>query len=124
MSDLEDEFQLQLSTTPLPVAVREFRPLPPRRWKIDFAFPEQMIAVEVEGGTFSGGRHTRPMGFERDCDKYNSLTIAGWKLIRVTGSMVRNGEALQYVERMFAALVKEEAHATAKTSRKNCAHAA
>src|SRR5687768_16750315 len=30
---------------------------PARRWRFDFAWPELKVAVECDGGTFTGGRH-------------------------------------------------------------------
>lgn len=61
----------------------EFRFHPTRKWRFDFAYPEQKIAVEVEGGTWVGGRHIHPVGFEKDCEKYNAATAMGWKVFRV-----------------------------------------
>ena len=70
-----------------------------RRWRFDFAWPLKKVALEVEGGTHSGGRHTRGSGFEKDCEKYNEATLQGWRVIRVTGAMVKDGRALQVIER-------------------------
>lgn len=64
--------------------VREYRFHPTRRWRFDYCCPEHMIAVEVEGGVFTRGRHTRPLGFLGDITKYNTATLMGWRLFRVT----------------------------------------
>ena len=53
-----------------------------RKWRFDFAWPDQKLAVEVEGGAFSGGRHTRGIGFVKDCEKYNAAVLAGWRVLR------------------------------------------
>ena len=50
--------------------------------------------MEVEGGTWSWGRHVRPDGFERDAEKYNAAALAGWRVLRFTGKMVEDGRAL------------------------------
>ena len=60
---------------------------PSRRWRFDFAYPQFMVAIEVEGGTWSGGRHIRPQGFENDCVKYNAAAKLGWTVYRVPPSM-------------------------------------
>lgn len=73
---------IKLSGFPLPE--REFRFNPNRRWRFDFAYPENKIAIEAEGGIWSGGRHTRGSGFIKDCQKYNSAVILGWKVLRYT----------------------------------------
>lgn len=62
-----------------------------RRWRFDFAWPEQRVAVEVEGGIWSNGRHTRGSGFEDDCEKYNEAAVDGWRVLRVTSSMIDEG---------------------------------
>jgi very-short-patch-repair endonuclease len=78
----------------LPEPVEEFRFDPVRRWRFDFAWPERMLALEIEGGTWSGGRHVRGKGYANDCEKYNAACLAGWRVLRFTSGMVRSGEAL------------------------------
>ena len=97
-SALEETLRLQLEHRGLEPA-REHRFHARRKWRFDFAFPDVLVAVEVEGGTHSGGRHTRGEGFERDCEKYAEAAIAGWLLIRVTARMINNGTALDLVRR-------------------------
>lgn len=82
---------------------QEFKFHPTRRWKFDFAWPNNCSggdALEIEGGTWVGGRHINPMGFEKDCEKYNEAAILGWTVIRVTGAMVRDGRALDFLKRL------------------------
>jgi hypothetical protein len=43
-----------------------------------------MVALEVEGGAWSGGRHTRGAGFLGDMEKYNAAAILGWCVLRCT----------------------------------------
>lgn len=63
---------------------REYKFLHDRRFKFDIALPKKKIAVEYEGGVFSGGRHTRGKGYAKDAKKYNLATRNGWKLLRYT----------------------------------------
>jgi hypothetical protein len=67
---------------PPPVAEHRFDAV--RRWRFDYAWPGMRIALEVEGGVWSGGRHTRGAGFVGDMEKYNAAAIAGWLVLRVT----------------------------------------
>ena len=60
----------------------------PRRFRFDFAFPIERVAVELEGGVWSGGRHTRGAGYESDCEKYNLASLLGWRVLRFTSSML------------------------------------
>jgi very-short-patch-repair endonuclease len=68
----------------------EYRFHEKRRWRFDFAAPGAMVAIELEGGTFSGGRHTRGKGFAADCEKYNAAARLGWRVFRFTADMLRD----------------------------------
>ena len=70
-----------------------------RDWRFDLAWPAQMLACEVDGGTFTQGRHSRGMGVEADCEKFCAAVALGWRVMRVTPAMVRDGRALRWVER-------------------------
>ena len=71
---------LKSERLPLPVAEHKFHP--PRRWKMDYAWPEYMVALEVQGAVWTGGRHTRGSGFVKDIEKYNAAAAMGWRIIR------------------------------------------
>lgn len=88
--------QINIHTLPRPQ--REFRFHPTRQWRFDFAYPEKKIGIEVEGGIWNGGRHTRGKGFEGDCEKYNEAVMAGWKVLRFTPKMVETGAAVRLIE--------------------------
>jgi len=103
-SDHERLFAFQLKALRLPASEREYVFAPPRKWRFDFAWPALRAAVEVEGGTWVTGRHSRGKGFEQDCEKYNAATVAGWAVLRVTGDMVKDGTALKATEALLAAL--------------------
>lgn len=89
---------LQIRAVGLPRPVEEYR-FCKRRWRFDLAWVDRKLAVEIEGGVYSHGRHTRGKGFTRDCEKYNEAVILGWRVLRVTTGMVNDGTALTYVER-------------------------
>ena len=83
-----------LAELDIPKPTFEYRFAPPRRWRFDIAFVEKRIAVEAEGGTWTGGRHVRGSGFEKDAEKYNEAAIMGWKVLRFTKAMIESGEAI------------------------------
>jgi very-short-patch-repair endonuclease len=72
--------------------VPEYRFHPTRKWRFDFAWPENKRAMEVEGGVWTGGRHTRGSGFLKDCEKYNAAASLGWRVFRFTPIQVRRLE--------------------------------
>jgi hypothetical protein len=97
-STLEDAFLGQIQNAELPAPEREFRFHPKRRWRFDFAWPDLAIAAEVEGGVWSGGRHVQPAGFEADCEKYGHAFAMGWRVLRVTGRMIKNALGIDLLQ--------------------------
>ena len=65
-----------------------------------------MIAVEIDGGTWTQGRHNRGGGYTKDCEKFNQATIQGWDVYHFTGDMIKDGRATQFMEDL--ALMKPE----------------
>lgn len=71
---------------------REFKFHPDRKWRFDFVIGNQpldlKIAIEIEGGIFSNGRHTRGQGFMNDMIKYNEAIMLGWKVLRYATNQI------------------------------------
>lgn len=82
----------------LPTPDREYRFHTERRWRFDFAWPLVLLAVEVEGGSWVNGAHTRGKHFEADCEKYNEALCLGWRVLRVTPAQITSGEAIRWIE--------------------------
>jgi len=66
-----------------------------RNWRFDFAWPAQMVAVEIDGGTWmpkhgKKSRHVTGEGYEGDCEKLNAAALLGWKVLRYTTTMLAN----------------------------------
>lgn len=96
-SALEERFWWLCRTSgAVPMPAREFKWHPERRWRFDFAWPSERIAVECEGGVWSGGRHTRGQGFTDDCEKYSEAAAAGWLVIRATKAQIDSGQAIAW----------------------------
>ena len=62
--------------------VREFRFFPSRRWRSDYAWPKYSLLVEIDGGVWTGGRHTRGAGFTADQEKLNAAAMLGFYVLR------------------------------------------
>lgn len=90
--------ELQIKAAKLPVPVREFRFHETRKWRFDFAWPEHLISLEIDGATWTGGRHTRGSGYEADAEKLNEAAVLGWRVFRATRGMVKSGYALRLLE--------------------------
>lgn len=63
-----------------------------RGWRIDFAWPERKLAVELEGGV-----HRINKQYMSDMEKFNALNREGWMLLRYTLAMVKSGQAINEV---------------------------
>lgn len=101
----EEVFYSQIVHVSLPLPDREYKFAPPRKWRFDFAWPLRKLAVEIEGGVYSGGRHTRPTGFVNDMEKYNAAASQGWTVMRFTTSQATSGFALNTIEALLKASI-------------------
>lgn len=79
----------------------EYRFAPPRKWAFDFAFPRKLVALEIEGGVWVRGRHTRGSGYIADMEKYSNAAVLGWCVIRTTPADLFNDETLDLIRRAF-----------------------
>jgi len=83
---------------------QEFKFHPKRKWRADFHLVGKKILVEVEGGIWSRGRHTRGKGYIGDMEKYNAATMMGFQVIRFSTDQVKSGLAIQQIEKMVGDL--------------------
>ncbi len=98
LMDYAETLLIQLKLSGLPEPQREYLFHRKRKWRFDLAWPELLIAVEVEGGIWTGGRHVRGEGYEADCEKYNEAQLAGWMVLRFTPGMIKKGNAGGVIE--------------------------
>jgi hypothetical protein len=73
---------------------REYEFHPVRRWRFDVAWPEHLVAVELQGATWAQGRHTRGQGYRNDCEKAIEAQLLGWTVLWVTRDMLEDDPAL------------------------------
>jgi very-short-patch-repair endonuclease len=66
----------------IPEPEREVRFHPVRRWRFDYAWPDQRIALEIDGGVWVGGRHSGGAGQVKDMEKMNHAAALGWRVFR------------------------------------------
>lgn len=61
-----------------------------RAWRFDVAWPKAKVALEIDGGAFRQGRHTRGAGFKEDMDKGNAAILSGWRVLHCLPDQVRS----------------------------------
>lgn len=118
----------QISATSLPAPKLEHVFHPTRKWQFDLSWPDHMVACEVDGGVYGrqvvchhcgqkvmivrkdgslvparlGMRHNTGKGYENDAEKINEAEVLGWLVLRVTAKMIKNGMALDWIQRALA----------------------
>lgn len=97
-SALEEEFALILRAFGLPKPERQHKFDANRNWRFDFAWVDQLVAVEIEGGIWSRGKsgHTSGSGITRDAEKSNAAQLQGWLVLRFVESHLKDGSAIAW----------------------------
>ncbi len=81
--------------------IKEHKFHPTRKWRFDYAIPRLKIAIEVEGGVWTGGRHVSPKGFLNDMEKYNTATIMGWRVLRTIPDELCSNATLDMIRQII-----------------------
>lgn len=59
----------------------EYRFCDERKWRFDLAWPTYMLALEVQGGIWTRGRHTRGVALLAEWEKLNAAACLGWRVL-------------------------------------------
>lgn len=92
------QFEAQWQLLDGPPLRKEFYFYPSRDWRADYLVIDTMWLIELEGGIWSGGRHTRAKGFIDDCYKYNMAAMLGYRVIRIATGMANADYISQIIE--------------------------
>lgn len=92
-SDASDKLQNMFwrawcDASPHNLPEREFRFSEKRRFRFDFAWPKEHVAVEIDGGNWINGGHNTGNGYQSGCEKLNLAATLGWTMLRFTGKDV------------------------------------
>lgn len=77
-------FFAQLAAERVPLPEYEYGFHADREWRFDYAWPAQKVALEIDGGIWTQGRHTRGSGWLKDAEKLNTAASMGWRMLRTT----------------------------------------
>jgi len=68
-----------------------------RRWKFDYFLPEYHLGIEINGGIWTRGRHTRGKGFQEDMMKKNHATMLRYRVLEFSTEDVERGRAKAFL---------------------------
>lgn len=98
----ERVFLANLRSLGVLVPIPEHRFHATRKWRLDYAWPDAKLGLEVEGGVWTLGKHGRGSGIVKDMEKGNALAVAGWRLLRVTPAQLATRETAEMVRDALA----------------------
>jgi hypothetical protein len=86
-SPMESEARLAMFDGGLPMPALQYKVVDRsgRRWRLDFAWPDQKVAVEYDGFDW----HSDPGTFRKDRQKRAALQEIGWSLVSIVADDVR-----------------------------------
>lgn len=103
----ENRLAAELRRSGLPAPEREhyFARGLGRSFRLDFAWPDRKLAVEVQGGGWMPadklgrrrGAHGGGEALERDCEKFALASALGWRVVPVTPAQIKDGRAVQWI---------------------------
>ena len=91
------DFVRKLKEYGLPPVEEEYKFHPIRKWRFDLAFVRQKVAIEIEGGIWTRGRHVRPAGYLKDMEKYNHAAMMGWKKLSFTPQQLKEEQTMHII---------------------------
>jgi very-short-patch-repair endonuclease len=85
---------------------REVRFAPDRLFRADFHIVGTPLLIEIDGGAYTNGRHTRAQGFLKDREKDALAFRLGFIPMHLSTEQVQNGEAIETIKAALVSLVE------------------
>lgn len=87
-------FQTLCEQQGLPRPETEYQFLKTRRFRFDYAWIKERVALEVVGGVWVRGGHSRGKIQLRDMERRNLAQLAGWKVLEVPPAALFQSDTL------------------------------
>lgn len=71
-----------------------------RKWRADFVHRGTKTMIEIEGGAWTGGRHTRGTGFTEDATKYLRAWELGWSVLRLSEAQITERDVRRIIAKL------------------------
>lgn len=98
-SMLERVLVNRLEQAGLPLGEPQYPVVEGRQHRFDRAWPNQRVAVEVQGGVWSDDGHGRKSMVASDCMKLSLAAAVGWRVLPLTREMIEDGTAVNLIAR-------------------------
>lgn len=109
MNAIETLFAQSLALEGCPAPEYDVPIIPGRRFRWDFVYPDRLICIEIQGGTWVANTgHTSGSGLQRDMIKNNLAVLYGWTPYQFTTRQVNGGVAAKFIKEVLNGS-KEEA---------------
>lgn len=93
----DDFFSMMLKSQLHVDVICEYDFHPTRNWRFDYAIIDYKIAIEQDGGVWTGGRHTNPIGYQKDLEKFNEAAAMGWLILKFTPDQMMKTSTLDLI---------------------------
>lgn len=100
-SQRELQMYRQIYLAHLPLPETQFKPFDTDKRAFDFVWLDKTLLVEVQGGTWTKGAHTRGKGYRRDVEKHNDAVLDGWTVLWFTSDMLDDESALDTLRKVL-----------------------
>lgn len=81
--------------------IPEYKFISDRKFRFDYGHLRLKIAIEIEGGIYTGTGHAKIGKYLSDMEKYNMAQLRGWIVLRYAYGQENNikGDVLKAIER-------------------------
>jgi hypothetical protein len=66
----------------------QVKPVPKRKFRLDFAHPGSLVGIEISGGIWRKGGHSSGSGLMRDYEKMNLAQAHGWIVFQLASKQI------------------------------------
>lgn len=95
-SAIEETMALQIRAAGIRAPVRQHKPLALRKFRMDFAWPELRVGVEVQGAV-----HRIKGRWKGESERRALLQLAGWRVLEVNRDDIKSGRALTWLQQLL-----------------------
>ena len=86
---------------------KEWKFHPVRKWRFDYSIPKYKIAIEIDGGVWTYGRHNRSAGYLADMEKFNAAAALGWVVLKFTPQQQYTRKTLEIIRQTIKTIRDE-----------------